>query len=324
MLTRRDVLKAGVAAGVSGLVGRAGPTYAAVPQPKTKVNFDVPPGGCDCHVHVFGDPKQYPFFAGRTYTPETASVKELEQLLSALRLERVVIVQPSVYGTDNSCTLDGMRALGNRARGVAVIDDKTPDAQLDAMAKAGIRGIRLNLATAGITDPATARARFQNAVARAKGRGWHIQFNTQPTIIEALNDMFMASPVPIVIDHFGGATGKGGVQQPGFGAMVNLVKAGKAYVKISGAADSVSTLPDYADAAPLARALVAANPQRILWGTNWPHPGSNPVPGRKSTDLALHMQTDDGKVLNLLPVWVPDAATRKLILADNPARLYGW
>ncbi len=324
MLTRREVFKVGVAAGVSGLLGGARSAIAAVPQPKTKVSFDVPPGGCDCHVHVFGDPKKYPFFSGRTYTPETATAAELQQLLSALRLDRVVVVQPSVYGTDNSCTVDGIRALGDRARGVAVIDDKTTDAQLDAMGKAGIRGIRLNLATAGITDPAVARQRFQNAVARAKGRGWHIQFNTQPSIVEALNDMFLASPVAIVIDHFGGATAARGLQQPGFGALVNLVKAGKAYVKISGAADSVSTQSDLADVAPLARALVAANPQRILWGTNWPHPGSTPVAGRKPTDLAPSMPTDDGKVLNLLPTWVPDAATRRLILVENPARLYGW
>ena len=324
MITRREAIKAGLAVGVSGLVAGVRPGFGSVPLPKTKVNFDVPAGACDCHVHVFGDPKQYPFFAGRTYSPETASVEQLRQLLSSLRLERVVIVQPSVYGTDNSCTLDGMRALGERSRGVAVIDDKTTDAQLDAMGKAGIRGIRLNLATAGITDPAVARQRFQNAVARAQKRGWHIQFNTQPSIIDALNDMFLASPVPIVIDHFGGATGKGGVQQPGFGALVGLVKSGKAYVKISGGADLVSTQSDLADVAPLARALVAANPQRILWGTNWPHPGSNPVPGRKPTDLAVHVQVDDGMVLNLLPAWVPDAATRRLILVDNPARLYGW
>jgi predicted TIM-barrel fold metal-dependent hydrolase len=324
MLTRRDVLKAGVVAGVSGLVGRSVAVEAVAPQPKTKVSFDVPAGGCDCHVHVFGDPKKYPFFSGRTYTPETASVEELRKLLSSLRLERVVVVQPSVYGTDNSCTLDGMRALGSMCRGVAVIDEKTPDAALDEMGKVGVRGIRLNLATAGITDPGVARQRFQNAVGRAKGRGWHIQINTQPSVIDALSDMFQASPVPIVIDHFGGATGAGGVKQPGFGALVNLVKSGKAYVKISGAADSVSKLPDLSDATPLAQALVAANPQRILWGTNWPHPDSNPVPGRKATDLVTHVQTDDGKVLNMLPVFVPDAATRKLILVDNPARLYGW
>jgi predicted TIM-barrel fold metal-dependent hydrolase len=324
MFTRRDVLKAGVVAGVSGLVGRAVTVHAVAPQPKTKVTFDVPAGACDCHVHVFGDPKKYPFFAGRTYSPDTASVDELRQLMSALRLERTVIVQPSVYGTDNTCTLDGMRALGDRARGVAVIDDKTTDAQLDAMGKAGIRGIRLNLATAGVTDPTVARQRFENAVTRVRNRGWHIQINTQPTIIQALSDMFLASPVTIVIDHFGGATGAGGVQQPGFSALVNLVKVGKAYVKISGGADLVSTQGDLADVAPLARALVAANPQRILWGTNWPHPGSNPVPGRKPTDLAAHVLTDDGKVLNVLPVWVPDAPTRRLILVENPARLYGW
>lgn len=322
MLTRREVLKT-AAIGVAAL-GSARSSFAAAPQPRTKVNFDVPPGACDCHVHVFGDPKKYPFFAGRTYTPETASVDELKQSLAALHMDRVVIVQPSVYGTDNSATLDGMRELGNRARGVAVIDDKTTDAQLDAMGKAGIRGVRLNLATAGINDPNAARQRFDNAVARVRNRGWHIQFNTQLAMIEALSPQFLASPVTLVIDHFGGATAARGVGQPGFGALVNLVKSGKAYVKISGAGDSVSKQPDYADVTPLARALVTANPQRILWGSNWPHPGSDPVAGRKSTDLALHVQTDDGKVLNLLPVWVPDAATRRLILTENPARLYGF
>ena len=324
MLTRREVVKAGIAAGVTGLVGAVRTGFAAAPQPLTKVNFDVPPGACDCHVHVFGDPQKYPFFSGRTYTPPTASADELKQLLASLRLERVVVVQPSVYGTDNSCTLDGMRALGSRARGVAVIDDKTTDAELDAMGKAGIRGIRLNLATAGINDPFVARQRFANAVARAEKRGWHIQFNTQLPVIDALSPQFLASPVPLVIDHFGGATAARGLDQPGFGALVNLVKSGKGYVKISGSADSVSTQPDLADVTPFARALVQANPQRILWGSNWPHPGSNPVPGRKPTDLAPPMQTDDGKVLNFLPLWVPDAATRRLILSENPARLYGW
>jgi len=324
MLTRREVIKGGVAAGVAGLVGKARIAAAAAPQPRTAVSFAVPPGACDCHVHVFGDPQKYPFFSGRTYSPETASVAELRQMLSALHLDRVVIVQPSVYGTDNSSTLDGMRALGDRARGVAVIDDKTTDAQLDDMGKIGIRGIRLNLATAGVNDPAVARQRFDNAVARVRNRGWHIQFNTQLPVIEALSQQFLASPVQIVIDHFGGAIAARGVDQPGFGALVNLVKAGKAYVKISGSADLVSTESDLSDVAPFARALVAANPQRVLWGTNWPHPGSNPVPGRKPTDPAPHVQTDDGHVLNMLPVWVPDAATRRLILTDNPARLYGW
>ena len=205
-----------------------------------------------------------------------------------------------------------------------MIDANTTDAALDDMAKNGIRGIRLNLTTAGITDPA-ALPRFQAAVDRAKARGWHIQLNTSLRVIEALSPQLLASPVPLVIDHFGGALGSAGVSQPGFAALVNLAKAGKAYVKISGAADSVSTqAPAYADVLPLARALVAANPQRILWGSNWPHPDSITRPGRKNTDLAPNVQIDDGLVLNLLPVWVPDPATRRAILVDNPARLYGF
>jgi len=324
MLTRRDVVKGGVAAGLAQFFGTGRQAFGAAPLPQTKVTFEVPPGSCDCHVHVFGDPKQYPFFAGRTYTPETASVEQLRQLLSSLRLERVVIVQPSVYGTDNRCTLDGVRQIGARARGVAVIDEKTPESDLDAMAKAGVKGIRLNLTQGGVSDPAVARQRLEAGVARAKNRNWHIQINTQLAMIEALSPQFLALPVPLVIDHFGGAVAAKGVDQPGFGALVNLVKAGKAYVKISGGADLVSTRPDLSDVAPLARALVSANPQRILWGTNWPHPGSTPVAGRKPTDLAPHVQVDDGKVLNALPAWVPDAATRRMILVENPARLYGF
>lgn len=299
-------------------------SLAAVPQPKTKVSFAVPRGGCDCHVHVFGDPQRYPFWEGRSYTPEPATVEDLRQLLKALRLERVVIVQPSVYGTDNSCTLDGIRALGNRARGVVVIDDKTPEAALDEMHRIGTRGIRLNLSTLGITDPAAARQRLKSAVERAKKRNWHIQMNLQPDTLDGLREDLMTLPVPPVIDHFGGVTAARGLEQPGFGALVSLVKAGKAFVKISGAADSVSKQPDLADVAPFARALVDANAQRILWGTNWPHPGSASLPGRKATDLAQHMQTDDGKVMNMLPLWVPDAETRRMILVENPARLYGF
>ncbi len=308
-------------AGTAGLLPEPGALFAKGPQPATKVNFQVPAGACDCHVHVFGDRQRYPFFSGRTYTPDTATLEELRQMLAALHLDRVVIVQASVYGTDNTCTLDAVRELGSRARGVAVIDENTTDAALDNMAKAGIKGVRLNLAQVGITDPAAALRAFQAVANRAKPRGWHVQFNTSLRVIDAIAPQLLSSPVPIVIDHFGGARGSAGVDQPGFAALVGLVKAGKAYVKISGAADSVSTNPPaYADAIPLARALVSANPQRVLWGSSWPHPGS--TPGGKPTDLSPNHNVDDGLVLNLLPVWVPDAATRKAILVDNPARLY--
>ena len=139
------------------------PILGVVPTPP---NFAVPAGACDCHTHIFGDPEKFPFFPGRVYTPEPASPEEMAALHKALHIERVVIVTPSVYGPDNSATLFGIKARGATARGVAVIDGKTPDSDLDAMNQAGIRGIRLNLATSGVSDPAVGRARFQAAVDR--------------------------------------------------------------------------------------------------------------------------------------------------------------
>jgi predicted TIM-barrel fold metal-dependent hydrolase len=324
-ISRRRILLSGAIAAAAGVFRQSPVLFAKASQPATNINFRVPAGACDCHVHLFGDPQRYPFFPGRVYTPETTSVAELRSMLDALHMDRVVIVQPSVYGTDNRCTLDAVRELGTRARGIAVIDANTPDASLDTMARGGVRGIRLNLTQAGVSDPSAARQGFQSAAERAKSRNWHVQLNTSLKVIDAISAQLLASPVPVVIDHFGGAAASAGVQQPGFDALVNLVKSGKAYVKLSAAADLVShQAPDYADVVPLARALVAANPPRVLWGTDWPHPDSRVLPGRKNTDIAPLLQTDDGRVLNLLPVWVPDPAVRRTILVDNPARLYGF
>jgi predicted TIM-barrel fold metal-dependent hydrolase len=324
-ISRRQAIRGLATAGAAGLFAPRRALRAQAAQPATPVNFQVPAGACDCHVHVFGDPQRYPFAASRSYTPQTASTPELRRLLDALHMDRVVVVQPSVYGTDNRCTLDAVRELGKRARGVAVIDAGTPDAALEEMARAGVRGIRLNLTQGGINDPAVALQRFQTAAPRAQKQNWHIQLNTSLKMIDAIRSQLLSSPVPLVFDHFGGATASAGVEQPGFEALVALVKSGKAYVKISGAADLVSTrAPEYADVVPLARALVAAHAERILWGTNWPHPDSRTVPGRKNTDIAPLVQTDDGRVLNLLATWVSDPDIRRKILVDNPARLYGF
>ena len=297
---------------------------ATAVQPSTAVNFELPAGACDCHTHIHGDPTKFPFFAGRVYTPELASPEEMSALHKALNIERVVIVTPSVYGTDNSATLFGMKARSATARGVAVIDDETPEHELDGMNQAGIRGIRLNLATGGVNDPSVGRQRFQSAVERIKSRNWHIQLFTSLGMIAAIKDLVAAAPVPAVFDHFGGARAALGVEQPGFSDLLELVNSGKAYVKISGAYRASKLAPDYADVAPLARALIAANPDRIVWGTDWPHPNSVTPPGKKPTDLTPLLQIDDGRLLNQLPVWAPDAAVRNKILVDNPARLYGF
>ncbi len=298
--------------------------WAKAAQPSTPVNFEIPAGACDCHTHIHGDVEKFPFFAGRVYTPEPASPEEMSALHKALNMERVVVVTPSVYGTDNSSSQYGMMPRGANARGVAVIDNKTPESDLDAMHKAGFRGIRLNLATGGTNDPTIGRARLQAGIERVKDRGWHVQMFTNLAMISAIKDIVAASPVPVVFDHFGGAESALGVEQPGFSDLVELVKSGKAYVKISGAYRASKLAPDYADCVPLAQALIAANSDRIVWGTDWPHPDSVTPPGRKPTEVTALFQIDDGQLLNQLPIWAPDAAIRKKILVDNPAKLYGF
>jgi len=312
MLTRRRFMAASIAA--AGAL-RAGASFARAAQPATPLSFEVPRGACDCHTHIHGDPGKFPFFPGRVYTPEMALPEEMAALHRALGMQRVVIVTPSVYGTDNSATLYGMKARGADARGVAVIDDKTPESELDAMARAGVRGIRLNLATGGAADPATGRSRFEMAVERVKGRNWHVQMYTNLATISAIKDLVAVAPVPVVFDHFGGARAELGPRQPGFAELLDLVRSGRAY-------RSSKLEPDYADVVPLAQALIAANPERIVWGTDWPHPNS--ASGRKATEVTPLFQIDDGRLLNQLPVWAPDAATRSKILVDNPARLYGF
>jgi predicted TIM-barrel fold metal-dependent hydrolase len=321
MLTRRSILLASIAAGVTMQDRNAA---AKASQPSTPVNFDVPAGACDCHTHIHADPAKFPFYEGRVYTPEPASPEEMSALHKALHIERVVIVTPSVYGPNNSATLFGIKARGPTARGVAVIDDKTSESELDAMQQAGFRGIRLNLATGGVNDPNVARQRFQAAVDRMKARGWHVQLFTSLAVIAAIKDLVAASPVPVVFDHFGGAQAALGLDQPGFSDLLELVKSGNAHVKISGAYRASKLAPDYPDAAPLARALIAANAERIVWGTDWPHPDSATPADRKVTDVTPLFQIDDGRLFNQLAVWAPDEAIRSKILVDNPARLYGF
>jgi predicted TIM-barrel fold metal-dependent hydrolase len=304
--------------GAAALVG-----FGKASQPATPVNFPIPSNACDCHTHIFGDSKTFPLWSGRSYTPETALPAEMSALHRALHMTRVVIVTPSVYGTDNSVTLYGIKARGANARGVAVIDEHTSDRDLDAMGNAGIRGIRLNLASTGQTGPAAARQIFQAAADRMKGRHWHVQLYTNLAVISGIKELVQSSPVPVVFDHFGGAQAAQGLGQPGFADLVGLVRSGKAYVKISGAYRASTQAPDYADVTPFAKALIAANADRIVWGTDWPHPGTA-VPGRPLTDVTPLFQIDDGRLLNQLAVWAPDASVRKKILVDNPARLYGF
>jgi predicted TIM-barrel fold metal-dependent hydrolase len=192
------------------------------------------------------------------------------------------------------------------------------------MARAGVCGIRLNFVNAGVSDAALLRERFLAAVRRVAKRNWHIQIYTNLAGVGALAKQVTNAPVAVVFDHFADAKASLGVGQAGFSVLLELVRSGKAYVKLSAAYRISQKSPDYLDVAPLARALVGTNPDRVLWGTDWPHPDTSQVPGRKSTDLSPFLQIDDGLLLNQLPIWAPTAELRRKILVENPARLYGF
>jgi predicted TIM-barrel fold metal-dependent hydrolase len=190
--------------------------------------------------------------------------------------------------------------------------------------QSGIRGLRLNFETLGIIDPQTAIDRFRLASQVAAEQEWHVQINTRLPIVEALEEHILSGAVTVVFDHFAQALAALGTEQPGFVSLVRLLKAGRAYVKLSAAYRISTRGPDYADVTPLAQALIAANPQRILWGSDWPHPDAAPQAGRRATDLRPPLPVDDGRVLNQLAICAPDSALRHAILVENPARLYGF
>jgi predicted TIM-barrel fold metal-dependent hydrolase len=320
MLTRRDFVTGAVATGV---LLRSQNSFAKASQPSTPVNFEIPPHACDVHTHYYGDPKEFPLSPQRVNTPEGTLPEEMKSLHRALHMERVVIVTPSAYGTDNSATLYGMKAHGN-ARGIAVVNDKTPDSEFESLSRSGFRGARIIAGTTGPTDPAAARAIYRAAMERFKKHNWMIEIYAPLSVISGIKDLVKTSLVPTVFDHFGGAQAALGLQQPGFADLLDLIKSGSAYIKISGAYRASTKGPDYPDVVPFAKAVIEANPDRVLWGTDWPHPNSTPHPGGKPTDVLPLFQIDDGRLLNQLQVWAPDPAIRKKILVDNPARLYGF
>jgi predicted TIM-barrel fold metal-dependent hydrolase len=279
---------------------------------------DMPAGAIDCHNHIVGPIAKYPMAPNRAYTPPEASTTQLKALRAELGTARNVLVQPSFYGFDNSCMLDAMAELGNSVRGIAVVPQTISEAELKRLAGLGVVGVRLNLATAGIRDPKAATDAINAFAPRFAPLGWHIQINTEPAIIAAIAPTVAGLKVPVVFDHIGEVVAADGVKQKGFGELVELVRGRNAYVKLS-APYNLSKRPDYTDVAPFARALIAAAPDRMLWGTNWPHPGG----GRGDiSQITPYQKIDNPPLLKTFAQWVPDAGMRKMILVDTPQRLY--
>jgi predicted TIM-barrel fold metal-dependent hydrolase len=288
----------------------------------SKPKIALPKGATDCHVHVFGPQSRYPYAEDRVYTPPDASISDLVRLHEHIGVERVVIVHPSPYGTDNRVSLDAATWLGEKARVVAVIPATLDEDELEALDVLGVRGVRLNLATAGVKDPETIWQVVKALAPKLADNGWHLQMFTSLDVIDQLADRLATLPITIVFDHFGGAQAIKGAGQPGFRTLTDLLKSGQAYVKIS-AGYRVSSKPDQSDVTALAEVLISANPDRVVWGTDWPHPGARHGL-RPITVTEPFQQIDDGAAVDRLAGWAGSAERLYRILVTNPARLYGF
>jgi 2-pyrone-4,6-dicarboxylate lactonase len=271
----------------------------------------LPKGSVDTHVHVF-EPG-YRLSPGRGYNPPDSTLADLKHLHATLGIDRVVFTQPSIYGTDNSAILDAMAALNaetpNRARAVVAITMDISDDELAALDKSGVRGVRLN------TDNKGGMPIEMNAIPELAARivpfGWHIEFLFPGKDIIELMPVFTSLKIPMSIGHFAYQPATAGVAAPGFQALLELMRRGNTWMKISGANRvSATDLPPYDDVKPLAQALIEAAPERIMWGTDWPHPNkyiANP---------------NDGDLVDAFADWVSDDRMRRKIMVDTPAAFY--
>ena len=269
----------------------------------------LPPLACDSHMHIF-DPRFAPSPHWKR-TPPDAPVAAYRRLQQRLGTQRTVVVTPSTYGTDNACTLDALDQLGDGARGVAVVAQDVGDAELDRLHARRVRGLRVNFVTPQSWGETTPQMLATLARKAARLPLWHIQVFMHPEQIVALEGVLAALPVPLVIDHLGRIDPDGGSSADGYGALRRLLDGGNTWVKLSGAYMR-STAPAYADTLVLAQALVRAAPERLVWGSDWPH--TTAAPGT----------VNDADLVDLLRAWAGSDAAMDRILVDNPARLYGF
>lgn len=269
----------------------------------------LPPGACDGHMHVYD--RRFPAVPGAALTPPDATVADYRALQARLGLQRTVVVTPSTYGTDNASLLDALAQFGDSARGVAVCDAGVSDAQLLALHAAGVRGLRFNQ-TLGA---ATTLDDLEPLAERIAAWGWHLQLLLPADTLPAMESRLRALPVPLVFDHLGRLPAAG-TAHPGFAVLCRLLGSGQAWIKLSGPyLGGPRHDGAYPQAEPLARAYLAIAPQRLLWGSNWPHP---------TATAGLHPMPDDADLLQQLARWTDSDARFEQVLATNPAALYGF
>jgi predicted TIM-barrel fold metal-dependent hydrolase len=278
-------------------------------QPKLK----LPPGACDTHAHIMGPKARYAYSPARVYTPPDCLLPDYQRMLATLGVERAVLVQPSVYGTDNTVMLEAMKAAGNRFRGVAVVAEDIPDTELTRLDAAGVRGVRVNIVDVKDRKPGTLPMDSLTQLARRVAPlGWHMEFLMHADEFPGLDRAFADLSVAIVLGHLGYLNIGTQRDDPGFQSLLRLVKSGKAWVKLTGPYRITRAPLPYPDTVPFAKALLDANPERILWGTDWPHV------------MLKGAMPNDGELADVLADWIPDARMREQVLVRNPAKLYGF
>ena len=302
-MDRRAVLGAGLA-----LLGQNVSTAPALGK-DAAVRFRVPDGATDCHHHIY-DPR-FPYQPDAILKPPFATVADYRELQKKLGTSRDVMVQPSTYGTDNSCLLDVLAQLAPNARAVCVVNASVTDAELRKLHAAGTRGVRIQF---GLGNP-VGKDEVMPLAKRIAALGWHIQTNMPGEQLVAMEKLLLSLPCPVIVDHLGRATDTG---QPHYDTVRRLLQSGHGWVKLSGAyLYGGGTAPDYAGAGRAAKGYLATAPERCVWGSDWPHPDAT----KKRDPVAM---PDDITLLNLLADWAPDEKLRHRILVENPEHFYGF
>jgi predicted TIM-barrel fold metal-dependent hydrolase len=294
----------------------------SIPSRYSGVRYSVPPLACDCHMHVFGPPDRYPSAAVRSYTPRQASLDSWWKVARTLGLQRLVVVQPSAYGTDNRCTIDALRELGPLGRGIAQIDTSTTHNMLSDLHTAGIRGVRINAKSAGMRDVDVLRALITDTGRQIEPFGWHVQLHAELALLGEIADSVRQSPVPIVLDHMGGA--KAGDHRATLRPLLGLLASGRCWVKLSGAYRVSLQKSGFDDTTPIAKALVRANADQVIWGTDWPHTATHSGKSQPDAQPIEFRSVDDIALLDCLAEAAGNEQTFERILVTNPARLYGF
>jgi predicted TIM-barrel fold metal-dependent hydrolase len=278
------------------------------PDPGPPTRFKVPAGAVDCHAHIIGLPPRHPLVEERSYTAPEAPPSAYLAMLAATGMTHGVVVQPSVHGTDNSLIAETLRAQKGKLRGIAVVAPDVSERELESLNQAGYRGCRLNVLFGG----GIGLHAIDTLARKVAPFGWHLQFLIDVREIAPIAKKLEKLPVPWVVDHMGYVPAREGVNNPGFRTLVSLLRDTDGWVKISGAFRLTGEGPPYRDTIPFAHALLAARPDRLVWGSDWPHVAIKPpIP-------------KIGELLDLLADWVPDAEQRRRVLVDNAHSLYGF